>query len=99
MTRITIKKFLPYHKLTWSRLAVDGDLRSIYIFTDNTDRTSGSGPIDPNSWYCKEFGEGKNSQRELQHALEDVTMHSQSQHKNTINIIMIINLIDGKTVI
>lgn len=59
MTRITIKRFLPYHKQTWSRLAVEGDLRSIYIFTDNTDRTSGSGPIDPNSWYCKEFGEGK----------------------------------------
>lgn len=59
MTKITIRKFLPYHKQTWSRLAVEGDLRSIYIFTDNTDRTSGSGPIDPNSWYCKEFGEEK----------------------------------------
>lgn len=59
MTRITIRRFLPYHKQRWSRLLVEGDLKSLYIFTDNTDRSSGSTPIDSNSWYIKEFGEGK----------------------------------------
>ena len=59
MTRITMRRFLPYHKQRWSRLIIESDLKSLYIFTDNTDRSSGSTPIDSNSWYIKEFGEGK----------------------------------------
>ena len=54
-----MRSFLPYHKQRWSRLSVEGDHESLYIFTDNTDRSSGSTPIDSNSWYIKEFGEGK----------------------------------------
>lgn len=58
MTRITMRRFLPHHIL-WSRSMVESDHQSLYIFTDNTDRSSGSTPIDSNSWYIKEFGEGK----------------------------------------
>ena len=59
MIRIIMRRFLPYHKQRWSRLLVESDHKSLYIFTDNTDRSSGSTPIDSNSWYIKEFGEGK----------------------------------------
>ena len=31
--------------------------RTLFLFTDNTDRTSGSTPINPNSWYAKKYGE------------------------------------------
>jgi len=30
----------------------------LFIFTDNTDRDSGSGLIQPNTWYAKKYGEG-----------------------------------------
>lgn len=28
----------------------------LFLFTDNTNRTSGSNKIDPNSWYSKKYG-------------------------------------------
>ena len=31
----------------------------MYLFTDNAGRTSGSGTIDPNSWYAKKYGADK----------------------------------------
>lgn len=29
----------------------------LFLFTDNTNRTSGNNKIDPNSWYSKKYGE------------------------------------------
>ena len=29
----------------------------LFLFTDNTNRTSGSNKIDPNSWYSKKYGD------------------------------------------
>lgn len=43
----------------WSRNQVSKDTRTLYIFTDNTDRNSGSNLIDPNSWYAKKYGKDK----------------------------------------
>ena len=40
------------HKGIWTRSEVEKDTNSLYIFTDNTDRDSGSGLIDPNSRYA-----------------------------------------------
>lgn len=43
-------------KDNFSRSSVESDPEYLYIFTDNANRTSGSSPIDPNSWYAKKFG-------------------------------------------
>lgn len=43
---------------TWTRDDAARWEKVLLIFTDNTDRTSGSGEIDPNSWYAKTYGEG-----------------------------------------
>lgn len=40
----------------FSRSSVESDPEYLYIFTDNANRTSGSSPIDSNSWYAKKFG-------------------------------------------
>lgn len=40
----------------FSRSSVESDSEYLYIFTDNANRTSGSSPIDSNSWYAKKFG-------------------------------------------
>jgi hypothetical protein len=42
----------------YDRSEAEEHSRVLYIFTDNTDRTSGSGVIDDNSWYAKEYGKG-----------------------------------------
>ena len=42
----------------WTRQAVTNDPSTLYIFTDNTDRNSGSGVIPADSWYSKKYGEG-----------------------------------------
>ena len=42
----------------WERDDAKGWSKVLLVFTDNTDRTSGSNDIDPNSWYAKEYGEG-----------------------------------------
>lgn len=43
---------------TWNRTSVANDKDTLYIFTDNTDRDSGSGIIPADSWYSKKYGEG-----------------------------------------
>ena len=44
----------------WTRESAEKDTNTLYIFTDNTDRTSGTGVIDDNSPYAKKYGKGKN---------------------------------------
>lgn len=43
----------------WTRGEAARDLESLYIFTDNTDRDSGRGLIDPISKYAQKYGQGK----------------------------------------
>lgn len=42
----------------WTRQSVAADARSLYVFTDNTDRTSGGNPIPRDAWYSKKYGPG-----------------------------------------
>ena len=42
----------------WSRFSAANDPTTLYIFTDNTSRDSGSGNIPANSWYAQTYGEG-----------------------------------------
>ena len=42
----------------YNREDVEKDDKTLYIFTDNTDRDSGGGLIDENSWYAKKYGTG-----------------------------------------
>lgn len=46
-------KFQLYYRST-----ADNNPRSLYVFTDNTDRTSGSGEISDDSWYAQRYGKG-----------------------------------------
>lgn len=43
----------------WSRTEVEQHPNYLYIFTDNTDRDSGSQPVDPNSRYARKYGQNK----------------------------------------
>lgn len=43
----------------WSRQEVEEDPTGLYIFTDNTDRTSGSNAINEDTRYAKKYGKGK----------------------------------------
>ena len=43
----------------WTRKDVAKDPESLYIFTDNTDRDSGKGLIDPMSKYAQKYGKDK----------------------------------------
>lgn len=43
----------------WTRAEAENDPESLYIFTDNTDRNSGGGLIDPTSRYARKYGQGK----------------------------------------
>lgn len=43
----------------WSREEVAADSKRLYVFTDNTDRDSGSGIIDRDSAYYQRYGNGK----------------------------------------
>lgn len=43
----------------YNRNEVANDTKSMYIFTDNTDRDSGRGEIPEDSWYCLKYGSGK----------------------------------------
>lgn len=43
----------------WSRTEVEQHPNYLYIFTDNTDRDSGSQPVDPNSKYARKYGQNK----------------------------------------
>ena len=43
----------------FTRESAEKDTDYMYLFTDNAGRTSGSGTIDPNSWYAKKYGADK----------------------------------------
>ena len=43
----------------FTRESVEKDTDYMYLFTDNAGRTSGSGVINPNSWYAKKYGTDK----------------------------------------
>ena len=43
----------------FTRESAEKDTEYMYLFTDNAGRTSGSGVIDPNSWYAKKYGADK----------------------------------------
>lgn len=43
----------------YSRTTAKEDVQNLYIFTDNTDRTSGTTPIEDTSWYAVQYGNGK----------------------------------------
>lgn len=45
------------HEGRWTRDEVENDPRTLYIFTDNTDRTSGGGEIG-DGWYAEKYGKG-----------------------------------------
>lgn len=48
-----------YHEVLrerYTRSSVENDPENMYIFTDNTDRTSGNNPINPNSIYARKYG-------------------------------------------
>ena len=47
------------HSGFWSREEADSNPRVLYVFTDNTDRDSGSARIEDVSWYAKKYGKGK----------------------------------------
>ena len=46
------------HSGNWSRQEAMNNPKILYVFTDNTDRDSGSGRIPADSWYSKKYGEG-----------------------------------------
>lgn len=45
------------HEGRWTRNEVENDPRTLYIFTDNTDRTSGGEEIG-DGWYAEKYGKG-----------------------------------------
>ena len=45
------------HEGRWTREEVENDPRTLYIFTDNTDRTSGGEEIS-DGWYAEKYGKG-----------------------------------------
>lgn len=46
------------HQGNWSRQEAKNNPKILYVFTDNTDRDSGSGIIPADSWYSKKYGAG-----------------------------------------
>lgn len=70
------------HKGIWTRSEVEKDTNSLYIFTDNTDRDSGSGLIDPNSRYAQKYGQGKHYPTRTQAVIRglDNAMPISTQH-------------------
>lgn len=53
-----IGNYVQIHKGNWSREEAERNPKVLYVFTDNTDRDSGSGIIPNNSWYSKKYGKG-----------------------------------------
>lgn len=70
------------YKGVWTRSEVQKDTNSLYIFTDNTDRDSGSGLIDPNSRYAQKYGQGKHYPTRTQAVIRglDNAMPISTQH-------------------
>lgn len=50
----------------WTREQVKSDISSLYVFTDNTDRDSGSQSIDDDSWYAQKYGTGHHYPKQTQ---------------------------------
>jgi len=76
----------------YTRESVSKDSQNMYIFTDDTDRNSGKGIIDDNSWYSKKYGEGKHYPsmttaliRGLDNAYPITTQHWYNNEKKGIN--------------
>lgn len=66
----------------WSRTEVEQHPNYLYIFTDNTDRDSGSQPIDPNSKYARKYGQNKHYPKVTQAVIRglDNAMPLSTQH-------------------
>lgn len=66
----------------FNRDKVAKDTKNLYIFTDNTDRDSGSKPIDPDSKYAKKYGKDKHYPTQTQAVLRglDNAMPISTQH-------------------
>lgn len=45
-------------KDNWTRAEVAAQPNKLFVFTDNTNRTSGKGVIESNSWYAAKYGKG-----------------------------------------
>lgn len=54
-----INNAIQTHRGNWSRQEAENNPDILYVFTDNTDRDSGSGKIPDDSWYSKKYGKGK----------------------------------------
>ncbi|YP_010510088.1 DNA helicase [uncultured phage cr29_1] len=50
---------IDYHSGNWTRLEVNDNPDVLYVFGDNTNRTSGSNPISNDSKYARTYGLGK----------------------------------------
>lgn len=70
------------HVGNWSREEVQNNPDKLYIFTDNTDRDSGRGTIDPNSKYAKKYGQNKHYPKVTQAVIRglDNAMPLSTQH-------------------
>lgn len=55
----TLENNVEFFDTEWNRKAVEKDTTNLYIFTDNTNRSSGDGYISDDSWYAKKYGKGK----------------------------------------
>ena len=49
---------LEKYSSNWTRQDAEQQPDKLFIFTDNTNRTSGKGYIEENSWYSKKYGKG-----------------------------------------
>ena len=70
------------HIGNWSRTEVEQHPNYLYIFTDNTDRDSGSQPVDPNSKYARKYGQNKHYPKVTQAVIRglDNAMPLSTQH-------------------
>lgn len=55
----TYENIIQVYNGKWSRESVAQDQDSLYIFTDNTDRTSGGMATEKESWYTKKYGKSE----------------------------------------
>lgn len=46
------------HEGYWTRREAENNPKTLYVFTDNTDRDSGSNLVAEDSWYSKKYGPG-----------------------------------------
>lgn len=56
---ITDQNVVTSYDHNWTRKEVENQKDKLFIFTDNTDRDSGSNLIDPNSEYAQKYGKDK----------------------------------------